>query len=110
MSGNKSYRPASRSQAFLAWLRFPRAGADGQTPWGTGLAVTALVGLLITATDYALVSILRAQYGWAWIPANLLIAAGLAPTISLMRAQPLWRWVAYGIAAGLILAWVVLFV
>jgi hypothetical protein len=74
------------------------------------LAVTALVALLIAATNYALVSILRAQYGWAWIPANLLIAAGLAPTIGLLRAQRLWRWVAYGITAGLLLAWVIVLV
>ncbi|HZZ49617.1 MAG TPA: DUF2537 domain-containing protein [Pseudonocardia sp.] len=91
-------------------LRFARprtgVGIDDRTPWATGLTVTALVALVIAVTNYALVSILRVRYGWAWIPANLLIAAGLAPTIGLMRAQPVWRWVAYGIIAGLSLAWV----
>ena len=46
--------------------------------------------------------------GTGYIPANLLVGAGLAPSLWLLRRTPLWRWPALGATVGLGVSWVVL--
>ena len=84
--------------------------AGEPTPWATGLAVSAFVAAITVALVLILTSVLRAEYRWLWIPANVLVGIGLAPTIWLLRAVPFWRWTSYGLAAGLVLAWLVLLI
>lgn len=74
-------------------------------PWSTGLTVSGFIAVLMALLDLVLTSALRIEYGWIWIPANVLVGIGLAPTILLLRKIPFWRWIAYGISAGLAFAW-----
>jgi hypothetical protein len=87
-----------------------RCSGREPTPWATGLTVLGFVAVVVAALDLALTATLRAEYRWVWIPANLLVGIGLAPTVLLLRRTPFWRWIAYGIAAGLIIGWLVLIV
>jgi hypothetical protein len=80
------------------------------TPWATGLTVTALVAAMVGALDVILTGALAASFGWLSVPANVLIGLGMAPSIWLMRRVPFWRWIGYGVALGLVLAWLGLLV
>ena len=80
----------------------------GPTPWATGLVVAAYVAVLVTVADVALSTAFADAFGLWWIPANLLVALGLAPSLYLLRRTPLWRWPAIGTAVGLLAAWAVL--
>jgi Protein of unknown function (DUF2537) len=42
---------------------------------------------------------------WLAVLANLVICGGLAPSVWLARNVLVWRWVAFGVIAGLGLAW-----
>jgi hypothetical protein len=88
----------------------PRLAAEppGPTPWATGLAVSAFFAVLVAVGDVALSRAFSEAFGLLWVPANLLVAIGLAPSLHLMRRVPFWRWPAIGAAAGLVAAWVVL--
>jgi len=84
----------------------PTAGSGREpTPWATGLAVLGFVAVVVAGLDQALTAVLRADYHWVWIPANMMIGCGLAPTVLLLRGRTLWRWIAHGIAIGLIASW-----
>ncbi len=83
---------------------------SGPTPWATGLPIAAFFAVLVTIGDVVLSTAFADAFGLLWIPANLLVALGLAPSLYLLRAVPFWRWVAFGAAAGLGLAWVALLV
>ncbi|MGP4021098.1 DUF2537 domain-containing protein [Saccharopolyspora sp. 5N708] len=78
------------------------------TPWGPGLAVSAITGTIVTVTlvvvtaGLADVSVILAGV------VNLAVVAGFAPSIWLGRNVPVWRWVAYGTAAGIVAAWLAL--
>lgn len=80
------------------------------TPWATGLTASAIIAVVIGGIDRILSVALEASFGWVWIPANVLIGIGLAPSIWLLRWMPFWRWIAYGVAAGLITAWLTLII
>jgi hypothetical protein len=80
----------------------------GSTPWATGLTVSAFFAVLATIGDVALSQAFADAFGLLWIPANLLVAVGLAPSLYLLRRVPFWRWPAIGTAAGLAGAWVAL--
>ena len=82
----------------------------GPTPWGTGAVVGAFFAVLTAVADIALARSLAGAFGWLWIPANLLVTAGTAPTLWFTRRVPFWRWPAFGVAAGLAAAWLVLLV
>lgn len=82
----------------------------GPTPWATGLPVAAFFAVLVAIGDVVLSTAFADAFGLLWIPVNLLVALGLAPSLYLLRAVPFWRWVAFGAAAGLACAWVVLLV
>jgi hypothetical protein len=74
----------------------------------TGVTVTVIIGAVTVALDLVLTAALASSFGWLAAPANVLIGAGLAPSVWLSRRVPLWRWVGAGVAAGLVLAWLVL--
>ncbi len=78
------------------------------TPWATGLTVSAMSAAMVLAALVALAQGLT-EIG-AWVPAAtlLLVTAGLAPSVWLARLTPVWRWLGYGVAAGVLLTWVVL--
>jgi hypothetical protein len=80
----------------------------GPTPWATGLTVSAFFAVLAAIGDIALSRAFAEAFGLLWIPANLLVAVGLAPSMYLLRKVPFWRWPAIGAAAGLAAAWVAL--
>jgi hypothetical protein len=86
-----------------------RAADDGEPPpWATGLAVSAFTAVLVAVGDVALSRAFAEAFGLLWVPANMLVALGLAPSLHLLRHAPFWRWPALGAAAGLVVAWVVL--
>jgi hypothetical protein len=78
------------------------------TPWATGLTVSvvsaAMVLIALVASGRNLAEIRP------WVPAAtlLLVTVGLAPSVWLARGTPVWRWLGYGVAAGVVLSWVVL--
>ncbi len=86
----------------------PRLAArpPGPTPWATGLTVSAFFAVLVTIADVALSTAFADAFGLLWIPANLVVSAGLAPSLYLLRHTPFWRWPAIGTTAGLVAAWV----
>lgn len=78
------------------------------TPWATGLPIAAFFAVLVGIGDVAFVRAIEGAAGLLWVPANLAVCAGLVPGIWLLRRVPFWRWPALGVAAGLVLAWLVL--
>jgi hypothetical protein len=78
----------------------------GPTPWVTGLPIAVFVAI----GDVQLSSAFAEAFGLLWVPANLLVALGMAPSLYLLRTVPFWRWPAIGAAVGLAAAWVVLLV
>jgi Protein of unknown function (DUF2537) len=80
----------------------------GPTPWGTGLVVSAFFAVVVALADIVLADAFAGAFGLLWIPANLLVTAGTVPSLWLAREVPFWRWPAFGAAAGLAAAWVVM--
>jgi hypothetical protein len=100
-------RPAADGTAAVAgWARAPE-GAE-PTPWGPGTAVAAFFAVLVAVADIVLVQAFAGAFGLLWVPANLLVTAGTLPSLWLARDVPFWRWPAFGAAAGLAAAWVVM--
>ncbi len=79
-----------------------------RTPWGTGLVVSGFAAMVVLFAVIALSEALGAASRWLAVAANVIIALGLAPSIWLARNMPVWRWVAYGVIAGIALAWIAL--
>ncbi len=88
--------------------RVQRPGQAPPTPWGTGLAVAAVIAVLVVVAmviislGLAEVNVLLA------LAVNLAVAAGMAPSIWIGRRVLVWRWVALGAASGIVLAWIAL--
>lgn len=80
----------------------------GPTPWGTGMAISAFFAVLVAVADIVLATAFGGTFGLLWVPANLLVTAGTIPSLWLAREVPFWRWPAFGAAAGLAAAWVVM--
>jgi hypothetical protein len=80
----------------------------GPTPWGTGMAVAAFFAVLVAIADVVLAGAFASAFGLLWVPANLLVTAGTMPSLWLAREVPFWRWPAFGAAAGIVAAWVVM--
>lgn len=80
----------------------------GPTPWATGLTLAAFVAVVVALSDVVLSRAFADVLGLWWIPADLLVALGLAPSLWLVRHVPVWRWLGLGGAAGLGVAWIVL--
>lgn len=81
---------------------------SGPTPWGTGMAVAAFFAVLVAVADVVLTTAFGGAFGLLWVPANLLVTAGTMPSLWLAREVPFWRWPAFGAAAGLAVAWIVM--
>lgn len=80
----------------------------GPTPWGTGMAIAAFFAVLVAVADVVLATAFGGAFGLLWVPANLLVTAGTMPSLWLAREVPFWRWPAFGAAAGLAVAWIVM--
>ena len=80
----------------------------GPTPWATGLAISAFFAVFVAMGDIVLARAFADAFGLVWVPANLLVGAGLAPSLWLLRRVPVWRWIALGATVGLGVAWLVL--
>lgn len=78
------------------------------TPWATGLTITAAFAIVVAIADITLSRAFAEAFGLLWLPANLLVGAGIAPALWLVRHTPFWRWPAYGVVAGMVIAWVTL--
>ncbi len=78
------------------------------TPWLTGLAVAAASLVIVLVTVVTLASTLAETNALLALAANVVVTAGLLPSLWLIHRQPVWRWVAYGLAAGIGLAWLAL--
>jgi hypothetical protein len=95
----------------LVWDRMPERPAGRATrlaeptPWATGLPIAAFFATFTAIADVVLSTLFADAFGWLWLPANLLVGAGLAPTLWLLRRVPFWRWPAGGVATGLVVAW-----
>ena len=98
----ESIRSGAAARSALA------APEPGPLPWGTGLAVAAFFAVLVTVADIVLAQAFAGAFGLLWIPANLLVTAGTTPSLWMAREVPFWRWPAFGAAAGLVAAWVVM--
>ncbi|MFD9703554.1 DUF2537 domain-containing protein [Lentzea sp. NPDC059081] len=78
------------------------------TPWGTGLTVSFITASIVTVTVVSLSLGLGETSRWLALVANVLVVGGLAPSVWLGRKVPVWRWVAYGVVAGVLVAWLAL--
>lgn len=81
------------------------SAAEEPTPWATGLPVAAFFAVLTAIGDVALSQLFADAFGLLWLPANLLVGAGLAPSLWLLRRVRFWRWPALGVVAGLVVGW-----
>jgi hypothetical protein len=72
------------------------------------MAVAAFFAVLVAVADVVLATAFGGAFGLLWVPANMLVTAGTMPSLWLTREVPFWRWPAFGAAAGLAAAWVVL--
>lgn len=86
----------------------PTPEPPGPPPWATGLPIAAFVGVFLALADVALCRAFSEAFGLLWVPANVLVGAGLAPSLWLLRRTPVWRFTALGAALGLAVSWVVL--
>lgn len=99
-------RPAERTEPATGRAR--HKAAEEPTPWATGLTVSFVTGVLMMIVVIALSLALGAANRWLPLIGNVVIAVGLAPSVWLARHAPVWRWVAYGVVAGIGVAWVAL--
>lgn len=76
-----------------------------QTPWGTGLTVSVFTAAVVTFMVVTLSLGLGETSPWLALLANVLVVGGIAPSVWLARKVLVWRWVAYGVVAGVLLAW-----
>ena len=84
------------------WMR----GAE--TPWGTGLTVSAFVAA-VTAGAIVVLSVgLTRVNPLLAVGLNLVAVGGLAPTVWGWRARPVWRWVVLGAGVGVVIGWLTL--
>jgi hypothetical protein len=107
---NGSAGPNGAGAADPAASSRPALGLEspGPTPWGTGMAIAAFFAVLVAVADVVLATAFGGAFGLLWVPANLLVTAGTMPSLWLAREVPFWRWPAFGAAAGLAGAWVVM--
>ncbi|WP_433871177.1 DUF2537 domain-containing protein [Saccharopolyspora sp. CA-218241] len=81
---------------------------DLPTPWGPGLTSSAIIAVIAATTLVVVTRGLADVSVLLGIGVNLAVVAGFAPSIWLGRNVPVWRWIAYGAAAGIGAAWLVL--
>jgi hypothetical protein len=86
----------------------PPASPAEPTPWLTGLTVSGTSLVVVLVTVVTLAATLAETNALLALAANAVVTAGLLPSLWLIHRQPVWRWVAYGLAAGIGLAWLAL--
>ncbi|HEX6353442.1 DUF2537 domain-containing protein [Actinophytocola sp.] len=77
-------------------------------PWLTGLTVSGACLVITVITVITLAAALAETYSLLALASNVVVTAGLLPSLWLIHRQLIWRWVAYGVAAGIGLAWLAL--
>ncbi|MEU7142756.1 DUF2537 domain-containing protein [Nocardia sp. NPDC046473] len=83
---------------------------QGPTPWGTGITVAIMVGLLAAVAVFSFGRALAEVHPLLAVAVNLIAAGGAAPTVWRWRWTPVTRWVVGGGAAGVLLGWVALLI
>ncbi|GAA3847666.1 DUF2537 domain-containing protein [Saccharothrix violaceirubra] len=83
----------------------PEVGPAEPTPWATGLTVSVFSGAVMAIMVVTLSEGLGETSRWLALLANVLVVGGIAPSVWLARRVPVWRWVAYGVTAGVLVAW-----
>ncbi|MFI6997526.1 DUF2537 domain-containing protein [Nocardia sp. NPDC050175] len=83
---------------------------QGPTPWGTGITVAIMVGLLATVAVFSFGRALAEVHPLLAVAVNLIAAGGAAPTVWRWRWTPVTRWVVGGGTAGVLLGWVALLI
>ncbi|CAL9646543.1 hypothetical protein SUDANB95_06459 [Actinosynnema sp. ALI-1.44] len=78
---------------------------EERPPWGTGLTVSVFTAAVVTFMVVTLSLGLGETSPWLALLANVLVVGGIAPSVWLARKVLVWRWVAYGVVAGVLLAW-----
>ncbi|MEV0679762.1 DUF2537 domain-containing protein [Actinosynnema sp. NPDC050436] len=76
-----------------------------KTPWGTGITVSVFTAAVVTFMVVTLSLGLGETSQWLALLANVLVVGGIAPSVWLARKVLVWRWVAYGVVAGVLIAW-----
>jgi hypothetical protein len=66
----------------------PDRDARAPVPWSTGLPVAAFVAVFVGLADVLLSRAFAGAFGLWWLPANLLVCAGLTPSLWLLRTVP----------------------
>lgn len=103
---------ADRGAVATWWARQSGSDPDAYrrepTPWSTGLTLAGITTVIVLVIVVALSLALGSASGWLALAANLVIGIGLAPSVWLGRRALVWRWVAYGVAAGIVAAWIAL--
>lgn len=78
------------------------------TPWATGLVVSGFTAMVVLAAVVTLTEGLGEVHPLLALFGNLVVGAGLAPSVWLSRHTPVWRWVGFGVAGGVLVAWLVM--
>ncbi|KAA8886927.1 DUF2537 domain-containing protein [Nocardia colli] len=82
----------------------------GPTPWGAGITVSIMVGLLAAVAVFSFGRALAEVHPLLAVAVNLVAAGGAAPTAWRWRWTPVTRWVVGGAVVGVLLGWVALLI
>ena len=81
---------------------------DDQTPWGTGLTVSAFTAVVTAAANVVLSVGVARVHPLLAAGLNVVAVGGLAPTLWGWRAVAVLRWFVLGAAVGVVAAWLTL--
>jgi hypothetical protein len=104
--GNEESGPVQAAD--WAWVEEWRAGGE-PVPWGPGLFLAGFTAILVATAVYVLSAGLVDQ-PLMNLGVNVLVAGGLAPALWLSRELPVLRWIAVGSVAGVLTAWLSVFI
>jgi hypothetical protein len=81
---------------------------DDETPWGTGLTVSAFAAAVTAAAVVVLSLGVARLHPLLAVGLNAIAIGGLAPTLWGWRTVPVLRWFVLGAGVGVVLAWLAL--
>jgi hypothetical protein len=81
---------------------------DDETPWGTGLTVSAFAAAVTAAAVVVLSLGVERLHPLLAVGLNAIAIGGLAPTLWGWRTVPVLRWFVLGAGVGVVLAWLAL--